>query len=352
MTITELYYLIEGFAVAFFAVMAIQNLYNRDNRIRMILCGILLYWAVQHFLSIIFTSDILVAERYLSRLINTVDMTAAPTCCFLLMELCRPGWLTWNKVVIHEMPFVILGLAYAFSGNGLFYYSMLLFFVFYGTGVFIATLHFTPIYHKFLREHYSYDENINIRWIYIALVTFYGLMFLYAACGTYDTIVGDMIYLTGSIASWAWICFCVSRQQSVLFELSSMQRESMAMNSDNNGDDGSAAERMLFNETLAENIAVRFIEPQLFLDPHLNLGDMANAVGTNRTYLSRYLNEMLQTSFYAYVNSLRLEYALRLMDDKKYSLTSISALAGFNSYSTFRRVFISKYGVSPQQYKR
>ena len=84
------YYFIVGMAVAFFGIMGVMNLWQPENRLRKILGGILVFWMVQHIVSVCFISDFYSNNRYFSRIINAFDMTATPTCCFLLVELCKP----------------------------------------------------------------------------------------------------------------------------------------------------------------------------------------------------------------------------------------------------------------------
>jgi len=323
----------------FFCIMAIQKLRMRNVRLRAILGGILLYWTIQHIASSAFTEDYLYVRQW-SAIINTIDMTAEPTCCFLLVELCHPGWLTWRKVVCHETPFIVLGAVYLFTMNDVWYYTLIVFFVLYGCGTFTAILYFIPRYNRFLREHYSYEENVNLRWLYITLVTFFFLMFVYAISGSFNTYIGDMVYIVGSVLSWAWICFCISRQESVLQELVAARKEETAK-------DVHSLNEQIAEEVLTKAIEVRFVEAKQFLNPKLKLGDMAAIVGTNRTYLSRHLNDVLHTTFYDYVNGLRLDYAVQQMKQTDYGITAIAQMSGFNSYSTFRRIFIAKYGNSP-----
>ncbi len=350
MTAHGVYYFIEGLAMAFFLILGLQNLGQRDNRLRRILGVVLLYWAFQHLLSFVFTSDFLSATRYFSHIINTIDMTAAPTCAFLLLELCRPGWLTWSKVVWNEAPFVALGLLNLFSEGYLFYYVLVGFFVVYGVAVMAATLVGISKYNRFLKAHYSYDENVNLRWLYVVLVTFVILMAGYTVCSLYDTVAGDIFYMVSSLLSWAWICYSIQRQESVLGELEVGETVDAAVAADGevpergDGDPSGGPE-------LEAAIRKHFVDKQLYLNPSLKLGDMAKAVGTNRTYLSRYLNDRLNTTFYDYINALRLAHAHELIDRREHNITTIASMAGFNSYSTFRRTFIAKYGLTPQEYR-
>ncbi len=56
---------------------------------------------------------------------------------------------------------------------------------------------------------------------------------------------------------------------------------------------------------------------QVFLNPKLTLSDLALRVGTNRTYLSNYINQVLHQTFFDYINSLRLTYACRHTDARR-----------------------------------
>jgi len=78
---------------------------------------------------------------------------------------------------------------------------------------------------------------------------------------------------------------------------------------------------------------------------------VAHMVGTNRTYLSRYFNQENGSTFYDFVNNYRLRYAENLLRNSESSILEISEKSGFNSLSTFRRVFSSAYGCSPNEFR-
>ena len=91
-----------------------------------------------------------------------------------------------------------------------------------------------------------------------------------------------------------------------------------------------------------------------YLDASLTLQKLATHLGTNRQYLSNFINRERQKTFYEYINDFRLEEAKRLLDcwdDKhQHSMEEIASLSGFNSYSTFLRSFVKRYGESPSKY--
>ena len=107
---------------------------------------------------------------------------------------------------------------------------------------------------------------------------------------------------------------------------------------------------------MAYNFIKRFeefvYEEKAYLNPKLTLNDLALKIGTNRTYLSNYINHELKKSFFDFINSLRLEHAIKLLLNTNMTLEVIAEKSGFNSLSTFRRYFMYVYKTSPSVYKR
>ena len=93
-------------------------------------------------------------------------------------------------------------------------------------------------------------------------------------------------------------------------------------------------------------------EQQLYLKKDLTLSDLAEALGTNRTYVSKYLSQVLNQTFYDYVNQLRIErVSIPMMrEHPEYKLDFVACESGFASISTFRRAFIKLTGQTPSQF--
>lgn len=102
---------------------------------------------------------------------------------------------------------------------------------------------------------------------------------------------------------------------------------------------------------LDEIIHSLFVKEKIFLNPRLKLSDVARMAGTNRTYLSRFFNNDKDSTFYEYVNTLRVDYASELLSSTTMSIEDIAEKSGFNSRTSFYRVFLSIKGISPSQYR-
>ena len=100
------------------------------------------------------------------------------------------------------------------------------------------------------------------------------------------------------------------------------------------------------NKTVKEN---RYYE-----DPELSLGTLAEKLNIHTHELSRILNVALKKSFNDFINEYRVRDVARKMQDPKhdqFTLMGIAYDSGFNSKTTFHRIFKEMTGKSPAEYK-
>lgn len=94
---------------------------------------------------------------------------------------------------------------------------------------------------------------------------------------------------------------------------------------------------------------------QLFKNPDLTLDDLARHVGLTPNGVSLLINAGLQQSFSDFVNGYRLaEVKQRLLttDAQRLTVLGLALEAGFNSKTTFNRVFKEKTGLTPKEYQK
>ncbi len=95
-------------------------------------------------------------------------------------------------------------------------------------------------------------------------------------------------------------------------------------------------------------------QDKLFLDSELTLKKMAAQVGANTSSLSKALNENLGMGFSDFVNHFRIEEAQRIMTADvrgEWDLVDICYEVGFNSMSSFYRVFKMHAGATPMEFQ-
>ena len=111
---------------------------------------------------------------------------------------------------------------------------------------------------------------------------------------------------------------------------------------------GYSAERKNKNELLGKIFA--------FLDysykKECNLENLAQSLGYNYVYLSRFFKEAVGISFTEYVNRCRISEAQYLLKNTKSSILGVAMDCGFNSLRTFNRNFKELVGISPIEYRK
>jgi AraC-like DNA-binding protein len=94
---------------------------------------------------------------------------------------------------------------------------------------------------------------------------------------------------------------------------------------------------------------------KLYINPELNLEDLASELNTSRNYISESLNQYLGKSFYQYINEYRIREIVRKMDAYKQmhqtpNILSLAFEVGFNSKSSFNQYFKKVVGLTPSEY--
>lgn len=101
---------------------------------------------------------------------------------------------------------------------------------------------------------------------------------------------------------------------------------------------------------LSENMS----QEKSYLDPTLNLTDLAKTIGTTSNKLSQVLNLKEGKSFNDFINAFRVGHAKEMMASPLYNHYTILAIgydAGFSSKSTFNRAFKNLEGITPSAFQ-
>ena len=94
----------------------------------------------------------------------------------------------------------------------------------------------------------------------------------------------------------------------------------------------------------------------LYLQNDLTLAQLANAIGTNRTYLSQHFAQQGIT-YNAYINGLRVRHFVRLYQEsvaegREITAQQLSSESGYRSYSTFSSTFKQIMGTTVTAWMR
>ena len=212
-----------------------------------------------------------------------------------------------------------------------------------------------------IKSYFSDISDISVTWVWKALCTLLASLLAWTALMWKSTYIGDALYFIVSICCWSYI-YCLAVKHKVV-EIPAMAEpveesgaegpvDSQAQDT-GTGESGCAGTH---EETLRNGIEEKLTQcmsaTELFLQPRLTLSDLAGAIGTNRTYLSDFLNKRLDTTFYEYINGFRARKAAELiLSNPEKTLTEIAELSGYNSMSTFYRSFTRTIGMPPSKFK-
>ncbi len=104
-----------------------------------------------------------------------------------------------------------------------------------------------------------------------------------------------------------------------------------------------------------EQIVGEIMAKKMFTDPDLNIQKVADDIGITLHELSYIINKKSGKNFQNFINSLRVEEAIRLLSHPQYSHLSLLGIgfeAGFNAKSTFYTAFKKATGITPREFQK
>lgn len=383
----------------FHLVMACMFFYRHCSRLKIYVSLLMLTIVAQYVKDLIFIGSTYYSSRLAEQYASSIDMLTLPMYAIVLVEACRPMWMSWSRALRFYIPFVVLMVAFWVHPAPLIYYAMHVVALFCAVCIALWALRELPRFERKLKEEYSYAEYINLHWSRVVILLFFCLLMLWVYDSMASGVRYDNLFLFNSLVMWIAACFCFYRQSVVINAVKSYFVEPSEDNAETNLDAAEndldkamahleAAEADLnapHAHTQPENVAETVVEPQpvaeqpvepepeelklqqeaafaermyllfekehVYLNPRLRLSELAMLLGTNRTYLSQYFNQNCESTFYDFVNDYRIHHAKLLLHSTDDTLETIAMNSGFNSLSTFRRAFVQREGMSPIEFR-
>jgi len=85
-------------------------------------------------------------------------------------------------------------------------------------------------------------------------------------------------------------------------------------------------------------------------DSDFNVETLTTEVGISRAQLHRKMKEMTGLPVSEFIRNIRLEQAVRLLEEQKINVTQVAYTVGFSNLAHFSTVFRKQFGVSPTEY--
>ncbi|MEA4936237.1 MAG: helix-turn-helix domain-containing protein [Paludibacter sp.] len=104
---------------------------------------------------------------------------------------------------------------------------------------------------------------------------------------------------------------------------------------------------------LMSKILYLFEDQKLYLKENLNIIDLANLTGTNRTYISQLINNHYHQNFCTFVNTFRIEEIKKcILEDPTCTNQILAEKCGFSSADSMKRVVKNISGLSVTELKK
>ncbi|GAA0713676.1 hypothetical protein GCM10009430_05750 [Aquimarina litoralis] len=98
----------------------------------------------------------------------------------------------------------------------------------------------------------------------------------------------------------------------------------------------------------------QFEDKQEYLDPDINMVNLAKRFDSNSNYLSKVINKYKGKNFAQYINDLRVAYVIdKLKNDpifRKYTVVALAQEIGFNNPESFSKAFYKNTGIYPSYF--
>lgn len=107
------------------------------------------------------------------------------------------------------------------------------------------------------------------------------------------------------------------------------------------------------NRMLFEKLDDTVTRGKLYLNPDLSREDFVKLTGVNKTRVGKIVQQNTGLNTTGYINKKRLEYAAKLLkNNPDDTIPTIADACGLPNVPTFNRLFRSKFGMTPSEYRK
>ena len=354
-TIEAFAHYVRGALTLFFILQCLKLYVNkRRNRMMRLLYYATLYITVSHIKDAVFLFAEWKNSMQLNDFVRTFDMVFLPLICSFFIEATNPGRLTRRHIMAAVSLQSSFILAYVlFPCVGVVMAAMTLAYSISAITI-VYVLIFSARYHRFIATNYSYRENIDVTWVTVSCVVYFFSLFFYSLAFDETTWLSESLYNVFSLVLWAFLFMFARRHRvvKIIKQVETHEEDTVAETVEKESTE--VRDTSCRDERLEAKLKQVVDDGKLYLNSKVSLNEVSLAVGSNRTYLSDYFNNTLNTSFYDYINTFRIAEACRIIDampnDGRKPMSVVAEMSGFNSLSTFNRYFTKIKGISPRDY--
>lgn len=272
----------------------------------------------------------------------------------LLLQQVKLTMKHWLMFVLPFVPFLLLSMMLPIEHITVFLCADFLLIVL----VFGASVYSLYRLNKWDREIQNYYSDIiykQTKWYRRLMIPYLGLSCSWLLMFFWQSYELYIVYLLGVIWVLIRTTECALKQEEFSFDNQNFNA-TVALE-ENKDTTEQTTKTYLHSATHVEEAPLWFEKMEsmlhndgLYRKADLTVVELARIVGTNRTYISQYLNEHLNTTFFEYISNYRLDESEQLLREGRLGITEIAVRVGFKDRNAFYRVFRMRHNCSPSEW--
>lgn len=251
-----------------------------------------------------------------------------------------------RPVIVAMIPFVILGILQILFPRTFFImfagiYILVLYVLFSLYMVFAVRQ-----YGRWLNDNYADQENKKVWLSQVVSLVFLLLFILYALVDIENI---TLIYAL-HVIELVFFCLLLWRVETLPEFADTFTVEEVCISPTKSPTSNLQSQTSNLSSYIEQQLKEHCVDTQIYLQHDLTLQQLAQAIGTNRSYLSQYFSRQGIT-YNTYINNLRINYFINRYQEAVAARQPIVAQqlaseSGYRSYSTFSLAFKQRMGQS------
>ncbi|MEM6629107.1 MAG: helix-turn-helix domain-containing protein [Bacteroidota bacterium] len=222
---------------------------------------------------------------------------------------------------------------------------------FFSLGIYlVASMRVLKKYQAYIRNAFSEISRINLYWLRLVL----GVMIFLSITWLLDALLRE-VWVYYPKQNFSSIAIGISLLVLAGGALLQSPLKELGFNSEDRDTQLPKSSQQDLDPLLLERIQWEMKERKYYLNPRLTLESFARELKEPSRLISQHINQGLGVSFIDFVNQFRVEAVKQRMeseDRQTLTLLGMALESGFNSKSTFNRIFKKFTGKSPSAYMK
>jgi len=287
---------------------------------------------------------------YYKEMTAMINASIIPFLAVLLIEISRMAKVTVLFLLKHLFPFLAFVFLCAISYDISWLNTRVIFIAFlvFTSAYIVYHIHAIyksiKVYSRNLNDIYANHEGRSLNWITsLIILVIIGAVIYYIL----------QIFTGGPIAKAAFSVFITVFWVILIKMVEQMKGSDLIpeMTAEKELEDHTKYDSEELDEFIAALRTV-IIDEQLYSCETLTRDDVAKELGTNHTTLTKKLKDATGMTFSAYIGSIRIAQATKMLLETTDTVELISLRCGYKTKSTFYRAFAEVYHCTPAEYRK